>query len=101
MNLSGCEVKDSDLKVIAKLKNLTRLNLQQNPIRARDLVSLKTLTHIEILNLHSTLVNQDVFEVLKAIPSLKKVFLWNTRVSANAVLKNKAAFPQTEFISEL
>jgi uncharacterized membrane protein len=101
LNLSGCEVKDSDLKVIAKLKNLTRLNLQQNPIRARDLVSLKTLTHIEILNLHSTLVNQDVFEVLKAIPSLKKVFLWNTRVSANAVLKNKAAFPQTEFISEL
>ena len=101
LNLSGCKVKNSDLKVIAKLKNLTRLNLQQNPIKARDLVSLNTLTHLEVLNLHSTLVNQDVFEILKTIPSLKKVFLWNTKVSTRAVLKNKAAFPQTEIISKL
>ena len=101
LNLSGCKVKNSDLKVIAKLKNLTRLNLQQNPIKARDLVSLNTLTHLEVLNLHSTLVNQDVFEILKTIPSLKKVFLWNTKVTTRAVLKNKAAFPQTEIISKL
>ena len=101
LNLSNCKITNSDLKTIAKLENLTRLNLQQNSIRTNDLAPLNTLSHLEILNLHSTLVNQDVFEILKSIPSLKKVFLWNTKVSLNAVLKNKPAFPSTELIIAL
>ena len=101
LNLSNCKITNSDLKTIAKLENLTRLNLQQNSIRTNDLAPLNTLSHLEILNLHSTLVNQDVFEILKSIPSLKKVFLWNTKVSLNTILKNKPAFPSTEFIIAL
>ena len=101
LNLSNCKITNSDLKTIAKLENLTRLNLQQNSIRTNDLAPLNTLSHLEVLNLHSTLVNQDVFEILKSIPSLKKVFLWNTKVSLNAVLKNKPAFPSTELIIAL
>ncbi len=101
LNLSNCKLTNSDLKTIAKLENLTRLNLQQNSIRTNDLAPLNTLSHLEVLNLHSTLVNQDVFEILKSIPSLKKVFLWNTKVSLNAVLKNKPAFPSTELIIAL
>ena len=101
LNLSNCKLTNSDLKTIAKLENLTRLNLQQNSIRTNDLAPLNTLSHLEVLNLHSTLVNQDVFEILKSIPSLKKVFLWNTKVSLSAVLKNKPAFPSTELIIAL
>jgi len=101
LNLSNCKITNSDLKTIAKLENLTRLNLQQNSIRTNDLAPLNTLSHLEILNLHSTLVNQDVFEILKSIPSLKKVFLWNTKVSLNTILKNKPAFPSTELIIAL
>ena len=101
LNLSNCKLTNSDLKTIAKLENLTRLNLQQNSIRTNDLAPLNTLSHLEVLNLHSTLVNQDVFEILKSIPSLKKVFLWNTKVSLNTILKNKPAFPSTEFIIAL
>ena len=101
LNLSNCKLTNSDLKTIAKLENLTRLNLQQNSIRTNDLAPLNTLSHLEILNLHSTLVNQDVFEILKSIPSLKKVFLWNTKVSLNTILKNKPAFPSTELIIAL
>ena len=35
-----------DLKTIAKLENLTRLNLQQNSIRTNDLAPLNTLSHL-------------------------------------------------------
>ena len=77
------------------------LNLQKNRIKASDLTSLSTLKHLEVLNLHSTQVNKEVFELIKNIPSLKKVFLWNTKVRLGDISKNRAEFPTTELVFDL
>ena len=89
------------LEIMGKMENLTRLNLQKNRIKASDLTSLSTLKHLEVLNLHSTQVNKEVFELIKNIPSLKKVFLWNTKVRLGDISKNRAKFPTTELVFDL
>ena len=78
------------------MENLTRLNLQKSNVKTIDLKGLVYLTHLEILNLHSTQVNKEIFQILKEIPSLKRVFLWNTKIPLKAVEENKTTLPFLE-----
>jgi len=101
LNLGDSKLEGAQIEIMGKMENLTRLNLQKNRIKASDLTSLSTLKHLEVLNLHSTQVNKEVFELIKNIPSLKKVFLWNTKVRLGDISKNRAEFPTTELVFDL
>ena len=96
LNLSSCDFSSRELNVLSKMENLTRLNLQKSNVKTIDLKGLVSLTHLEILNLHSTQVNKEIFQILKEIPSLKRVFLWNTKIPLKAVEENKTTFPFLE-----
>ena len=96
LNLSSCDFSSKELNVLSEMENLTRLNLQKSNVKTIDLKGLVYLTHLEILNLHSTQVNKEIFQILKEIPSLKRVFLWNTRIPLKAVEENKTTFPFLE-----
>ena len=96
LNLSSCDFSNRELNVLSEMVNLTRLNLQKSNIKTIDLKELVSLTHLEILNLHSTPVNKEIFQILKEIPSLKRVFLWNTKIPLKAFEENKTTLPFLE-----
>jgi hypothetical protein len=101
LNLSGTILEKDALKVIAKMENLTRLYLQKSSLPIGDLSLLESLSHLEILNLHSTSANQKVFEVAKQLPALKKLYLWNTKLSNDQIEAQKSFFPNTDLIGGL
>ncbi len=101
LNLSNTKLENNSLKVIAKMENLTRLNLQKSNLSKINLSPLTSLNHIEILNLHSTQVDQDIFEIVKQLPSLKKLYLWNTAVTNQQIIAQQNFFPALELIGGL
>jgi len=98
LNLSDSKLRGSQLKVLAKMLNLTRLGLQKNPLVSKDLNFLNSLEHLSVLNLHSTRVNNSIFEVVKRFPVLEKLFLWNTRVTTQGIQDNQQSIPNTKII---
>lgn len=99
LNLSDSNLQGTQTKVLAKMENLTHLQLQKNPIRVQDLTFLDSLKHLTILNLHSTLVNNTVLEKVKNLSHLEKLYLWNTRVNPTFIERNRARIPKTTVIS--
>lgn len=83
------------------MKNITRLHLHKNPLANADHSLLSSLNHLELLNLHSTEVNKIVFDVVKQLPALKKLCLWNTALTNNKIKAQQELFPNTELIGGL
>jgi hypothetical protein len=54
------------------------------------------LPHLESLNLYGTEVTADVLETLQTLPSLKKVFLWQTKVTQEEAEQIQEALPNVE-----
>jgi len=101
LNLSNSKLTSEAFETIKKMENLTRLQLQQNPINTFQLSPLTSLEHLEILNLHSTQVDDGVFDLVRALGSLKKVYLWNTRVTRRQLENQKSLFQTTELVGLL
>ena len=101
LNLSDCQLGLEQLQIVAKMKNLTRLYLQKNPINSKALKPLLELKHLEILNLHSTNVDNEIFDLISSFDNLKKVFLWNTRLTSKDILKKANQSENVELIGGL
>ena len=101
LNLSEVDLQNKTLETISNMQNLTRLYLQKSDLSNVKLSLLSPLKHLEILNLHSTQVDQQVFDVAMQLPSLKKVYLWNTAVSTDQIKSQQSFFPNTAFIGGL
>jgi len=101
LNLSESKLKDRHIKIISKMKNLTRLSLQKNDLKTDALKPLLNLDHIEILNLHSTKVDKEIFELIEKSRSLKKVFLWNTLVASKEINKQNQKYQGIEIVGNL
>ena len=101
LNLSDCQLGLEQLQIVAKMKNLTRLYLQKNPINSKALKPLLELKHLEILNLHSTNVDSEIFDLISSFDNLKKVFLWNTRLTSKDILKKANRSENIELIGGL
>ena len=101
LNLGESRLKDSHIKFISKMKNLTRLSLQKNNLKTDELKPLLNLDHLEILNLHSTKVDREIFELIENLKSLKKVFLWNTLVTSKEISNQNQKYEGIEIVGNL
>ena len=101
LNLSDCGLRDEQLKNLSKMENLTRLYLQQNKIKTSSLKPLINLKHLEILNLHSTNINKEIFELINSFENLKKVYLWNTLLTSKDLLNQANKYENIEIIGGL
>ena len=101
LNLSDCGLRDEQLKNLSKMENLTRLYLQQNKIKTSSLKPLINLKHLEILNLHSTNINKEIFELINSFENLKKVYLWNTLLTSKDLLNQANKYENIELIGGL
>ncbi len=86
----------TDYSVLAQLKNLTELHLEQSPIKDADLQHLAGLERLEYLNLYGTEITNAGIETIKALPALKVVYLWQSKVDKAGVAALREAKPELE-----
>lgn len=81
LNLDNMPVKDEDLAIIARFKNLRKLNLNFTAITGNTLAGLKKLQQLKSLSLSGTPVKADQLKPLQSLPNLKTVYVWNTAIT--------------------
>ena len=67
-------------------------------MKTDELKPLLNLDHLEILNLHSTKVDREIFELIENLKSLKKVFLWNTLVTSKEINNQNQKYEGIEIV---
>jgi len=102
LNLVDCMLNDGHLSFLSDFPNLTRLKIQKNPsVTSKGIKALKNLENLNELNLYGTSVNNTALMTLGQIQSLKKLFLWNTRITPKAIADFRAQHPEIEVVSGL
>lgn len=80
LSVSRTGLRDSDLAVIAKIKNLDSLRMNDNPaITKTGLASLKTLSKLTFIRLGTTEINPQDLAVFSKFPRLQSIMLTNVR----------------------
>ncbi|MDX2246178.1 MAG: c-type cytochrome domain-containing protein [Bacteroidia bacterium] len=82
-----------DYSVLAQLKNLSRLHLEQTSIKDEDLIHLSQLEQLEYLNLYGTNITNEGLKHLEKLSNLKSLYLWQTKVDKPAAEALMAKIP--------
>ena len=100
LNLADCMLNDNHLSYISNFPNLTRLRIQRNPlVTNKGIEALQKLEHLTELNLYGTRVSNNTLITLGQMKSLKKLFVWNTRITDKDIADFKALHPDVEVIA--
>ncbi len=100
LNLADCMLNDNHLSYISNFPNLTRLRIQKNPlVTNKGIEALQKLEHLTELNLYGTRVSNNTLITLGQMKSLKKLFVWNTRITDKDIADFKALNPDVEVIA--
>jgi len=98
LTLADTAITDGAFPAIAKLTNLTRLDVSRTGTTDRGLLALAPLTHLETLNLYDTRVTDAGLAPLAALPRLRRVYLWQTDVTPAGVERLRASKPTLEIV---
>ncbi len=98
LSLSGMNLTDDDINVIAALPNLIRLKLDQTNITDAELGTLTNLEHLEYLNVYATSISDEVIEAMTSLPSLQTLILWQTNITDAGIERLKSQKPDIELI---
>jgi hypothetical protein len=102
LNLRGTEISDDGLKQISGLATLERLHLEKTKIGDKGLAHLKGLSNLEYLNVFGTQVTDvGVDSILPALKKLKKLYIWQSKVTIDGVRKLKKAAPMLSVVPDL
>ena len=82
------------LATIGTFTNLTRLQIQQNPITDKGIANLVHLKNLESLNLYGTEVTDAALSTIEQLPNLEKLFLWQTKVTPERVESLQSKLPK-------
>lgn len=96
LKLGNTKIGDAGLRSVGKLKNLTRLGLEQTAVTDAGLANLSGLKHLEHLNLYGTKVTDAGLKALAGMKQLKTLYLWQTGVTAAGVEALKKQLPKTQ-----
>jgi uncharacterized membrane protein len=101
LQLIDCGITDEQLKTIAKLPNLYKLNLSRNPISDTGVQQLLALPKLKMLNLYGTQITDSGVRALAAMPSLKNLYVWQTKVDTLRMDSFKLPRKDLEIVYEL
>jgi hypothetical protein len=96
LDLSHTEINDQDLKG-KSFPNLLHLNLSHTRVGNGAVPFLLKAGNLERINLTNTLIDNKLEEVFPNLPELKKVYLWQTKATPEAVEAWSAKHPQIAF----
>lgn len=100
LNLSKMPVSDADLKHIATLYNLQKLDLNFTDITGNGLKELTGLKHLKSLSLSGTKVGyKDLRPIIANMKSLKTITLWNTALSISEIEQLQKVHKDIQFIA--
>ena len=81
------------------MENLLRLKLENNPgISDEGMESLSKLKHLSSLNLYNTKISDLCAPHLAKIPTLQKLYIWQTDMGEAGINTIKSKIPNVEII---
>lgn len=84
LKMDHTAITDASLTHFKQFSNLVRLNIAGTQCAATGIEQLKTLSNLEYLNIVGTKANNDAFTALLSLPSIRKIYCWNTEITAAA-----------------
>ena len=96
LKLTNLPIKDNDVKMLADLKKMRRLNLENTAITNECIVYLKQLPELEQLNLYGTNISDEGLKQLASFKKLSVLYLWKTKVTATGVAQFKKERPDVK-----
>jgi uncharacterized membrane protein len=96
--LADSAITDAATTAIARMTNLTRLDVSRTAITDKGIAALAPLAQLESLNLYGTKVTDGAATALVALPRLRRVYLWETAVTAAGVERLRGAAPKLEIV---
>ncbi len=100
LNLAGTEISNAGLKNLQNMP-LKKLHLERTQIGDEGMPAVATLVELEYLNLYGTKVTDVGLELLKDLKNLKKVYVWQSAVTAEGMQKLRDAIPGCEVVGEV
>lgn len=94
LNLAKMPVTDELLTFISSFPNLERLNLNYTDITDAGMKQLMGMKQLVAVSLSGTAVDANGLLSLAANPHLKEVYVWDSRISVNALASVKQKYPQ-------
>ena len=76
-----------------RLNRFRKKNIENTMKDIKTLGELNANKHLEQISLAATQVDKSTMEALTKIPSLKKVFLWNSKVTIGDAAELKKKYP--------
>jgi len=96
LNLNGTSVGDNIAELLSQSNQLKDLRLAETSISNAVLTSLPD--SLEVLNLHSTSIDDAGLEKLKGKENLKRIYLWNSKVTEEGKQKLAELLPNLEIL---
>jgi uncharacterized membrane protein len=94
LKLTNLPINDNDIKIVADLKNIKKLNVENTLITDNGLAYLKQLTKLEQLNLYGTNISDEGIIQLTDLKNLSVLYLWKTKVTLNGIEQFKKINPK-------
>lgn len=87
-------LKDEDMKLVAKLPQLRRLHIEGNPVTDAGLAHLKALTQLQYINLSDTKVSAKGLAQLAGLKMLHSMYLYNIENAVFDLASLKKIWPK-------
>src|SRR5262249_38440875 len=84
LDLAGTAVTDTGLVQLVSMPNLQRLHLERTQVSDHGLAHVAGLNDLEYLNLYGPQTSDAGLEHVQQMPKLKQLYLWQTKVTAEA-----------------
>ena len=94
LKLTNLPINDNDLKIVADLKNIKKLNVENTLITDRGMSYIKLLSQLEQLNLYGTNISDEGIIQLASLKNLSVLYLWKTKVTLNGIEQFKKINPR-------
>ncbi len=101
LNLSKMPITDEQLKIIGQFPNLEKLNLNFTDVKGTGLSALKSLSKLASVSLAGTAIGNDEIQSIISAPSLRELFIWNTKISETEAVALQNQYPQVKVTSTL
>lgn len=99
LNLNKMPVEDADLKKVATLENLRKLDLNFTNITSQGLKALSSLKYLKTLTLSGTRQNlSDLRTQLPGFKALETIAVWETGLSPTEITQLQKALPRLTVI---
>ncbi|HLF36175.1 MAG TPA: c-type cytochrome domain-containing protein [Cyclobacteriaceae bacterium] len=93
LDLSNMPIGKSEITFIKTCEALEWLELDNTSVSDEDLVELKDLPNLTIIKAYGTKLTDKSAGIFQSMPSLSKLFIWNTAIPGEALEKLRSSRP--------